>query len=383
MLKKTLLLLLLGVAPGLLGAQRAKTSAKATPVPTPIPTPVAPERVPSSARKGAVSEKRVGQYQNANVSFSKLTRVDEVDLDNDGVFEALVEGIGTVRSLPPDIPAVGFVSRSRLPFENPICAVFKRGRGTDWDVLLLAHLPQRCRQSDDPVRCDQLLAFRAVEFRYDDRPQVALQIVHAGEARLTETATYRLDRDRLETTFSAAGPRNGLEVGFGPEGIVRRIAVDTFINKELPPRYRSFTLASNYVFGERRFRIASETVEPEWERADPELSYWGLVHQSTFASDLTRLQERQRRAAAEAPWSLDPVELVKKRFADARDLRIGTRYAGVAVVYFERVGCAAHIVLYQPLRETEGEKSIWDFAIIRSPEEPAYECLMEAPIKGN
>jgi len=207
MLKKALVLLLLGVAPGLPGAQRAKTSAKATPVPTAIPTPVAPERVPSSARKGAVTEKRVGQYQNANVSFSKLTRVDEVDLDNDGVFEALVEGIGTVRSLPPDIPAVGFVSRSRLPFENPICAVFKRGRGTDWDVLLLAHLPQRCRQSDDPVRCDQLLAFRAVEFRYDDRPQVALQIAHAGEARLTETATYRLDRDRLETTFSAAGPR--------------------------------------------------------------------------------------------------------------------------------------------------------------------------------
>jgi len=382
MLKKALVLLLLGVAPGLPGAQRAKTSAKATPVPTAIPTPVAPERVPSSARKGAVTEKRVGQYQNANVSFSKLTRVDEVDLDNDGVFEALVEGIGTVRSLPPDIPAVGFVSRSRLPFENPICAVFKRGRGTDWDVLLLAHLPQRCRQSDDPVRCDQLLAFRAVEFRYDDRPQVALQIAHAGEARLTETATYRLDRDRLETTFSAAGPRNGLEVAFGPDGIVRRIAVDTFINKELPPRYRSFTLASNYVFGERRFRIASETVEPEWERADPELSYWGLVHQSTFASDLTRLQERQRRAATEAPWSLDPVELVKKRFADARDVRIGTKYAGVAVVYFERVGCAAHIVLYQPLRETEGEKSIWDFAVIRSPEEPAYECLMEAPIKG-
>jgi hypothetical protein len=52
------------------------------------------------------------------------------------------------------------------------------------------------------------------------------------------------------------------------------------------------------------------------------------------------------------------------------------------VVYFERVGCSAHIVLYQPLRETDGDKSIWDFAVIRSPEEPAYECLME-PFKGN
>jgi hypothetical protein len=357
---------------------------KPTAVPTPIPTPVAPERVPSSQRKGAASDKRVTRYENPNVSFSKLTRVEEVDLDNDGVPEALVEGIGTIKSLPPEIPVVGFVSRTRLPFENPICAVFKRAaKGNDWDVLLLAHLPQRCKQSDDPLRCDGLLAFRSVEFRYDDRPQVALQIVHSGEARITETGMYRLDRDRLETTFSASGPRTGLDVAFGPDGIVRRIAVDTFINKELPPRYRSFTLTSNYVFGERRFRIASETVDPEWgERADLELSYWGLVHQSTFASDLTRLQDRQRKATTEAPWSLDPAELVKKRFADARDVRVGAKHAGLAVVYFERVGCSAHIVLFQPLRETDGDKSIWDFAVIRSPEEPAYECLMEAPGKS-
>ncbi|HEX4441563.1 MAG TPA: hypothetical protein VH854_15920 [Thermoanaerobaculia bacterium] len=379
MLKKLLSLAVLGWAPVCLSAAPRKPTA----VPTPIPTPVAPERVPSSQRKGAASDKRVTRYENPNVSFSKLTRVEEVDLDNDGVPEALVEGIGTVKSLPPEIPAVGFVSRTRLPFENPICAVFKKGKGNDWDVLLLAHLPQRCRQSDDPVRCDGLLAFRAVEFRYDDRPQVALQIVHSGETRVTETGTYRLDRDRLDTTFSASGPRTGLDVEFGPDGIVRRIAVDTFINKELPPRYRSFTLTSSYVFGERRFRIASETVDPEWgDRADLELSYWGLVHQSTFASDLTRLQDRQRRAPTEAAWSLDPVELVKKRFADARDVRVGSKRAGLAVVYFERVGCSAHIVLYQPLRETDGDKSIWDFAVIRSPEEPAYECLME-PFKGN
>jgi hypothetical protein len=381
MLKKTLPLLLLGAATALPALAQARKPAA---VPTPIPTPVAPERVPSSQRKGAAPEKRVARYENPNVSFSRLTRVEEVDLDNDGVFEALVEGIGTVKSLPPDIPAVGFVSRTRLPFENPICAVFRKGKGNDWDVLLLAHLPQRCRQSDDPARCDGLHMFRSIEFRYDDRPQVALQIVHSGDARLTETGTYRLDRDRLETTFSASGPRSGLDVAIGPEGIVRRIAVDTFINKELPPRYRSFTLTSNFAFGERRFRIASETAEPDWgERADLDLSYWGLVHQSTFAPDLARLQDRQRRAATEAPWSFDPVELVKKRFADARDVRVGAKHAGLAVVYFERVGCSAHIVLYQPLRETDGEKSIWDFAVIRSPEEPAYECLMEAPAKGN
>ena len=58
------------------------------------------------------------------------------------------------------------------------------------------------------------------------------------------------------------------------------------------------------------------------------------------------------------------------------------KQAGVAVVYFERMGCPAHVVVYQPLRFVEGEKSLWDFAVIRSPEEPAYECLMEAPIKG-
>jgi hypothetical protein len=382
MLKKLLPVVLLGGAHAWPLAAQAR---KPTAMPTPAATPVAPARVPLSQRKGVVPEKRIARYENANVSFSKLTRVEEADLDNDGVAEALVEGIGTVHTLPPDIPAVGFVSRTRLPFENPICAVFKRAaRGNDWDLLLVAHLPLRCKQSDDPARCDGLIAFRTVEFRYDDRPQVALQIAHAGEARVTETATYRLDRDRLETTFSAAGPRNGLDVTISPDGIVRRIAVDTFIDKELPPRYRSFTLTSNYAFGERRFRIASETADPEWgERVDLELSYWGLVHQSTFASDLTRLQERQRRAAVEAPWSLDPAELVKKRFSDARDVRVGSKHAGLAVVYFERVGCPAHIVLYQPLRETEGEKSLWDFAVIRSPEEPAYECLMEAPLKAN
>ena len=400
MLKKTLSVLLLGAATALpaialqarkpspsfakAAAAPAASSAKAAPAPTAVPTPVAPERVPSSQRKGAVTEKRLGRYENANVSFSRLTSVQEVDLDNDGVFEALVEGIGTVKSLPPDIPVVGFVSRTRLPFENPIAAVLKKGKGNDWDLLLVAHVPQRCRQSDDPMRCDGLIAFRAVEFRDDDRPQVALQIAHSGEARVTETSVYRLDRGRLETTFSSTGPRSGLDVSFGPDGIVRRIAVDTFINKDLPPRYRSFTLTSSYAFGERRFRIASEVAEPEWsDRGDLDLSYWGLVHQSTFASDLTRMQERQRRAPTEAPWSLDPLELVRKRFSDARDVRVGSKHAGLGVVYFERVGCPAHIVLFQPLRETEGEKSIWDFAVIRSPEEPAYECLMEAPLKGN
>ncbi|MEP6995478.1 MAG: hypothetical protein ABI968_13215 [Acidobacteriota bacterium] len=354
---------------------------KPSAVPTPVPSPVPPERVSSSLHKGAAASPGAQRYENPNIKFSKLRRVEEVDLDNDGISEALVEGIGTVKSLPPDVPAVGFLSRARLPFENPLLAVFRK-KGNEWDLLLVVHLPMRCTQSDDPAKCDELVAFRSVEFRFDDRPQVAVQIVHAGEPRLAETLMYRLDRGRLDTTFSSALPRAGVDVDFGPEGVTRKIAVDTFINKELPPRYRSFTLTTSYIFGERKFRILSESIEPEWsDREDLDLSYWGLVHQSSFSGDLTRLRERQKRAATEASASLDPAELVKKRFPDARDVRIGLKQPGVAVVYFERIGCSAHVVMYQPLRQWEGDKSLWDFAVIRSPEEPAYECLAEAPLK--
>ena len=358
----------------------APAPAKPTPVPTPIPTPVPPERV-GAAHKGVVPARGVARFENPYVSFSKITRVEEVDLDNDGVAEVLVEGIGTVKSLPPDVPTVGFVSRFRLPFENPIFAVFQKGKGNDWNPLLLGHLPLRCTQTDDPAKCDQLYAFQTVLFRFDDRPQVALQIVHAGEPRLSETHVYRLDRGRLEETYSVAAPRSAVDVDISPDGITRRIAVDTFINKDLPPRYRSFTLATNYVFGDRKFRILAETVEPEWsEGVEDGLAYWGLVRQPTFKADLGKLSERQKKAET---WALDPVELVKKRFADARDVRLGVKQSGVAVVDFERGGCpAAHIVVYQPLRQTDGEKSIWDFAVIRTAEESAYECLGEAPMTG-
>ncbi len=362
------------------GAEAQTPRPRPTLAPTPIPTPVPPEREGRQYR-GAASGSRVARYENRHVSFSKLTRVEEVDLDRDGVFEALVQGIGTFRSLPSDIPAVGFVSPTRLPFENPILAVFKKGRGAEWELLLAGHLPLLCTQSDDPAKCDELMAFRSIEFRFDDRPQVALQVVHPGDPRLSETHMYRLDRGRFDSTFSIALPRSAVEVDFGPHGITRRIAVDTFINKELPPRYRSFTLTTSYVFGERKFRIASETLDPAWSDVGAlDLSYWGLVHQTTFAGDLARLQERQKKVATDAPWALDPTELVKKRYPDAREVRVALRQPGLAVVNFERVNCPAHIVLFQPLREWEGEKSLWDFAVIRSPEEPAYECLGEAPL---
>ena len=64
-------------------------------------------------------------------------------------------------------------------------------------------------------------------------------------------------------------------------------------------------------------------------------------------------------------------------------MRVEVKQAGIAVVYFERSSCPAHVVVYQPLRHLEGEKSIWDFAVIRSPEEAAYECLAEPPAKAS
>ena len=275
------------------------------------------------------------------------------------------------------------MSRTRLPFENPIVAAFQRSKGGDWNLLLVGHLPLRCKQSDDPGKCDELYAFRTVLFRFDDHPQIALEIVHAGEPHLMEAHVFRLDRGRLDTTFTATGPRPGLDVEIEPDGVARRIAVDTFINKELPPRYRSFTLTTSYVFGERKFRIASESLEPEWTEAGGlDLSYWGLVHQSTFASDLAKLQERQKKVAAEAPWALDPTGARQ----EAVPRRAGrTRHAAAAGSGDRELRArqlpGAHRRI-PAAREWEGEKSLWDFALIRSPEEPAYECLGEAPGNG-
>src|SRR5207302_8928191 len=110
------------VAVGALGvvlfAGRAAAAAPAatpTRAPTAVPTPQPPDRLPASPHRGAVTERRVARYENRHVTFSRLTRVEEVDLDGDGVFEALVEGIGTVRSFPAEVPAVAFVSRARPP----------------------------------------------------------------------------------------------------------------------------------------------------------------------------------------------------------------------------------------------------------------------------
>ena len=202
-------------------------------------------------------------------------------------------------------------------------------------------------------------------FRFDDRPQVALQIVHAGEPRLSETHFYRLDqRPPRSDVLGHGAPRPASTWTIAPDGVTRRIAVDTFINKELPPRYRSFTLVTSYVFGERKFRILTESVEPEWsEQADDGPRLLGPRAAATSSRPTSRSCRTGRRRRR--PWALDPVELVKRRFPDARDVRLGVKEAGVAVVDFERASCSAHVVVYQPLRRAEGEKSIWDFAVIR------------------
>jgi hypothetical protein len=356
-------------------------ASRPAPAATEVPTPEPPPRVKDGARKGAApAPSRVNRFPSQEIAFSRLLRVEEVDLDRDGDPEVLVEGIGSAKRIPDDTLTVDFVSRQRLPFESPILAVMKRS-GEEWKTLLAVHVPLRCGQSDDLSSCDQLVAFRTIRFRFDDRPQVILQILHSGETGTNETYAYRLVNGRLETTFSTSLPRVSIDVSIDPNGIMRRLAVDTFVNRELPSRYRSFTLKSFFVFGESKFRIYSENVEePFSDRSDVELAYWGLVHQPTFATDIDRLR-REKKEPPE-PWTLDPVEVVRKRYPDAIRPRIGTRAPGVAVVYFDRPGgCHAHAVLYQPVREWEGEKSFWEIASLRGQKDSTpYECLEEQPL---
>lgn len=366
-------------------ARRTPTPTKAraasprpSPSPTARPTPAPPRRVAESRRKGGPSPDRSVRFPSPHVAYSRILRVEEVDLDRDGTAELLVDGIGTVRKLPEGAPTLGFVSRFRLPYESPLLTVFRR-EGAVWAALFIGHTPLRCGQAGDFTRCDLLKAFRSERFRFDDRPQVLVQVLYNGERDLDETRAYRLVNGRLETTFSVSLAREAVTIEIGPLGIARRIAVDTFINDELPPRYRSFTLQTSYIFGDRKFRVHSESLEEEWsERGDLELVYWGLVHQPAFTDDLARLREQHRKSVAEGA-RFDPVETVKKRFPDAADARIGSKQPGLAVVYFRRQNCSARAILYQPLHEWEGDKTSWELARIRGSEETLYECLDEPP----
>jgi hypothetical protein len=348
---------------------------RATLIPTPIPTPEPPERI-EATRRGGRPLVRSSRFPASEISFSKLTRVEEVDLNGDGDAEFLVEGTGTIHSLPPIVPTLGIVSTRRLPFESPLLAVLHR-EGAEWRPLFVAHVPLACGQTGDFSRCDQVLDFRTVRFRYDDRPQVLVRIQRRGEAGVLDVQTLRLaESGVLEPTFTASQSRTGLEVDVDPFGIRRRVAVDTFVNRQLAAGYRSFTLTSNFIFGERRFRVYTETAEEQFsEKGDIELSYWGLVHQPVFREELERLRRQPRK-----PGDDDPVKVVSQRYPDARNVRLSTKRTGLAVVLFERPGCAAHAVLYQPLRETQGDGAAWEVAIIRTGGEFPYECLAEPPV---
>ncbi len=351
-----------------------------TAMPTPVPTPVPPPRI-ENTRKGVLPRDRVTRFPSRDVSFSRLLRVEEVDLDRDGVSEVLVDAIGTVQKLPEGAPAVGFVSRYRLPFESPLLVIMKRN-GDEWNPLWIAHVPLRCGQSDDLSTCDQLLRFHSIRFRFDDRPQVVFQMLHAGDSGLNETYAYRLVKGTLEPTFSVSLPRASVSVSIDPNGIERRLAVDTFVNRELPTRYRSFTLRTGFVFGENRFRIASDTPEEPFsaDRSNTELAYWGLVHQTSFGTDVEKLRERQRSIDA---WLLDPVEVIRRRYPDATRVRVGARMPGVCVVFFERPNnCHAHALLFQPAREWEGDKTFWEIGAMRGQKDP-FECLEEPPLEVN
>jgi hypothetical protein len=372
LLAAALLLALSGASHGL-----PPSTPRATASPTPVPTPVPPPRIEAS-RKGLGSRGRDSRFPSPEISFSRLLRVEEVDLDRDGVSEALVDGIGTVQRIPEDIPALGFLSRYRLPFESPLLAVLRR-TGNEWHPIWIAHVPLRCGQTDDLSVCDEIPQFRTIRFRFDDRPQVLFQMLHAGENGLHETYAYRLVKGRLETTFSASLPRASVNVSVEPNGIERRLAADTFLNRDLPVRYRSFTLKTFFVFGENRFRVATDVPEDAWssDKAETELVYWGLVHQSSFAPDVERLRERQKTAEA---WAFDPVEVIRHRYADAAKVRLGAKASGVCVVFFERPnGCNAHALLYQPIREWEGERTFWDVAALRGQKDP-FECVEEPPL---
>jgi hypothetical protein len=351
-----------------------------TAVPTPIPTPQAPPRI-EDTRKGAVPRERNARFPGKDLSFSRILRVEEVDLDRDGVPEVMLEAIGTVQRLPEDVPAIGFVSRYRLPFESPLLVVLKKN-GEEWRPLFIAHVPLRCGQSDDLSTCDQLLQFRTIRFRYDDRPQVVFQMLHPGDSGLNETYVYRLGaHGKLESTFSVSLPRVSVTVSVDPNGIERRLAVDTFVNRELPARYRSFTLRTLFVFGENRFRIASDAPEEAWsaDRADVELAYWGLVHQPVFAGDVEKMRERQKQGVD--AWALDPAEVIHHRFPDATKIRVATRIPGLCVVFFERPNnCYGHALLYQPVREWDGDRTFWEIGAIRGQKDVPFECMEEPPL---
>jgi hypothetical protein len=377
-----------GAAPGTASSAAASAPASGTPgasartplprittIPTLIPTPEPPERI-EAIRRGGRTMVRSSRFPSSEISFSRLNRIEEVDLNGDGDAEFLVEGIGTIQSLPPGIPTSGVVSTRRLPFESPLLAVLHH-EGAEWRPIFVGHVPLACGQTGEFAACDQVLDFRTIRFRYDDRPQVLVRIQHRGEAGTLEVSTFRLNESgTLDTTFSASQPRTGLEVDVDPFGIRRRVAVDTFVNKQLAAGYRSFTLSSNFIFGERKFRVYTETAEEMYsDRGDVELSYWGLVHQPVFREELEKLRRQTRQ-----PGDDDPVKVVQRRYPDARNVRLSTKRPGLAVVLFERPGCAAHAVLYQPLRESQGDGAAWDVASIRGAGELPYECLAEPPV---
>lgn len=375
---RTVLAAALLLALGAAGSAVPSASPREAPSPTPVPTPAPPPRIETS-RKGLASRPRDARFPSPEISFSRLLRVEEVDLDRDGVSEALVDGIGTVQRIPEEIPALGFLSRYRLPFESPLLAVMKK-TGDEWHPIWIAHVPLRCGQTDDLSVCDEITQFRTIRFRFDDRPQVVFQMLHAGESGLHETYAYRLVKGRLETTFSASLPRASVNVSVDSNGIERRLAADTFLNRDLPVRYRSFTLKTFFVFGENRFRVGTDVPEDAWsaDKAETELVYWGLLHQSSFAADVEKLRERQKTAES---WAFDPVEVVRHRYADAVKVRLGARAAGVCVVFFERGGCNAHALLYQPIREWEGERTFWDVASLRGQKDFPFECVEEPPLR--
>ena len=64
------------------------------------PPPSPPARVKETAAKGRMTRERLARFEGPHIAFSRIVHIEQVDLDRDGIFEALVDGIGTVKSLP-------------------------------------------------------------------------------------------------------------------------------------------------------------------------------------------------------------------------------------------------------------------------------------------
>ena len=167
---------------------RAPAAKAPTPAPTPVPTPVPPERVSESQKKGACAERRITAVR------EPLRQLLEAHARRGGRPRQRRRRRGPRRGrsgrsagCPPGHPGRRLRLAHASALREPDPRRPPEGKGADVEPPARRAPAAALPQTDDPTKCDELYAFRSVLFRFDDRPQVALQIVHPGEPRLSET----------------------------------------------------------------------------------------------------------------------------------------------------------------------------------------------------